>query len=385
MSESGTNLKIEDVLSSIRRLVTEEGRPNPAPGPVEGSPQVNRLVLTPALRVADTDHSGGAASIALDTHIDPEGIGESADDTAANQTEEPAPEPAEDGAASQDFAQDETPEPESADPDAPWVNPAATLFHAARSGDVVEQDPHTASAEQSQSPAPLELAPEWAQPADHEGEEPSAEPDRNADETISETESLPPIDGVDMDVVDEIRFETSRVASVMAETQAKPEAIDEDDAEQSDRDAEDQDVGAYAFIRSGRSEQHSVRAASLSAKIAALEATIAETKDQWEPDGEVGDDYAGTRVDAIAWQDHDPKPQTPPTPETQPDTAEAETETVGAVAADESFLDEESLRELVADIVREELQGALGERITRNVRKLVRREIHRALTVQELD
>ena len=40
---------------------------------------------------------------------------------------------------------------------------------------------------------------------------------------------------------------------------------------------------------------------------------------------------------------------------------------------------------LVADIVREELQGALGERITRNVRKLVRREIHRALTAQELD
>ena len=48
-------------------------------------------------------------------------------------------------------------------------------------------------------------------------------------------------------------------------------------------------------------------------------------------------------------------------------------------------MDEESLRELVADIVRQELQGALGERITRNVRKLVRREIHRALTAQELE
>ena len=40
---------------------------------------------------------------------------------------------------------------------------------------------------------------------------------------------------------------------------------------------------------------------------------------------------------------------------------------------------------MVTDIVREELQGALGERITRNVRKLVRREIHRALVAQELD
>jgi hypothetical protein len=52
---------------------------------------------------------------------------------------------------------------------------------------------------------------------------------------------------------------------------------------------------------------------------------------------------------------------------------------------DEAILDEETLRELVAEIVRQELQGALGERITRNVRKLVRREIHRALTSQELE
>jgi hypothetical protein len=52
---------------------------------------------------------------------------------------------------------------------------------------------------------------------------------------------------------------------------------------------------------------------------------------------------------------------------------------------DEAILDEATLRELVAEIVRQELQGALGERITRNVRKLVRREIHRALTSHELE
>lgn len=48
-------------------------------------------------------------------------------------------------------------------------------------------------------------------------------------------------------------------------------------------------------------------------------------------------------------------------------------------------LDEETLRDLVAEIVREELQGALGERITRNVRKLVRREIMRTLSVRDFD
>ncbi|PTX04187.1 hypothetical protein [Pararhodobacter aggregans] len=46
---------------------------------------------------------------------------------------------------------------------------------------------------------------------------------------------------------------------------------------------------------------------------------------------------------------------------------------------DEAFLDEETLRLLVAQIVREELKGQLGERITQQVRKLVRAEIAKAL------
>lgn len=52
---------------------------------------------------------------------------------------------------------------------------------------------------------------------------------------------------------------------------------------------------------------------------------------------------------------------------------------------EDTVIDEAMLRELVADIVRQELMGALGERITRNVRKLVRREIHRALSAQDFE
>ena len=48
-------------------------------------------------------------------------------------------------------------------------------------------------------------------------------------------------------------------------------------------------------------------------------------------------------------------------------------------------MDAEALRDLVRDMIRQELQGALGERITRNVRKLVRREIQRSLTVENFD
>ena len=47
--------------------------------------------------------------------------------------------------------------------------------------------------------------------------------------------------------------------------------------------------------------------------------------------------------------------------------------------------DEDVLRELVRDMLREELAGKMGERITRNIRKLVRAEIARALAAQEFE
>ena len=88
--------------------------------------------------------------------------------------------------------------------------------------------------------------------------------------------------------------------------------------------------------------------------------------------------------------------RTPPTAEPAQESvahlskaAPAETpdpDTSGVTFEDEpQTIDEDALRDLISDIVREELQGALGERITRNVRKLVRREIHRALTAQDLE
>jgi hypothetical protein len=43
------------------------------------------------------------------------------------------------------------------------------------------------------------------------------------------------------------------------------------------------------------------------------------------------------------------------------------------------ILDEEALRGVVNRIVREELQGELGDRISRNLRKLIRREIGQLL------
>lgn len=67
----------------------------------------------------------------------------------------------------------------------------------------------------------------------------------------------------------------------------------------------------------------------------------------------------------------------------EPPTAAAPEEGPGLFDQDERMIDEEMLRDLVREIIREELAGALGERITRNVRKLVRVEVNRAMTARE--
>lgn len=54
-------------------------------------------------------------------------------------------------------------------------------------------------------------------------------------------------------------------------------------------------------------------------------------------------------------------------------------------AGGDVVIDMDMLRDLVAEIIREELQGTLGERITRNVRMLVRREISRALETHKFE
>ena len=89
-----------------------------------------------------------------------------------------------------------------------------------------------------------------------------------------------------------------------------------------------------------------------------------------------------------------PPPAPTPAPveaETAADPAPADeatqetTDDPGLLAEDATaILDEAALRELVAQILREELQGVLGQRITRNVRKMVRAEIAQALASRSL-
>lgn len=134
----------------------------------------------------------------------------------------------------------------------------------------------------------------------------------------------------------------------------------------------------------------------------------AATPSTWEPDGDEEDAFADQgSAPALDWRDIDesddenlygpeiagaghagrgPEPEGEGRAHARDLDSEARVTEDNAFAIDEeAVLDEEALRDLVAEIVREELMGTLGERITRNVRKLVRREIHRALNSQDFD
>lgn len=57
----------------------------------------------------------------------------------------------------------------------------------------------------------------------------------------------------------------------------------------------------------------------------------------------------------------------------------------GQMAAPDVMFDEEALRSLIQTIFREEMAGPMGERITRNIRKLVRAEVGRMLAAHDLE
>ncbi|HEY9038627.1 MAG TPA: hypothetical protein VIN05_06765 [Roseovarius sp.] len=172
--------------------------------------------------------------------------------------------------------------------------------------------------------------------------------------------------------------------------------------------------------------------AELKARVAELEEVVSRQADQWEPDGASLDANSGGPVAPLPWEEIAASTDEEADTDASADTGEAAHQGAARgpdisapglaldetadpagdmpanpfedMAADDSadadhsdkrgdrdllatndeLIDQDALRDLVADIVRQELQGALGERITRNVRKLVRREIHRALASDEL-
>ena len=361
MSDPVTNVEIEDVLSSIRRLVLNEERPRKAQDgapkgdgaegataraaeaqrAAQGAPEADKLVLTPFFRV--DDHGQGS---------------DSAPDEALVAAPASDPDPAKD-------APDEALSASDSDSD----------LAQDKAADAGERSPED----------PADDSPGW----------------------------------------DDRAMETS----------GAEDAWDVEDAEYAEPAEDETDEAGDSQGRTAEPGEPSARMpdrrGALKARVAELEQVVAGRDDQWEPDGTTDDAYSGGPGAAVPWEDYSPDDDqsAPAAEEAAPAAEEApEAETVAApeavpgmrqvkppldatdipenfvaeeprsgeeadsvgtmgdfMADGDDVLDEDALRDLVADIVRQELQGALGERITRNVRKLVRREIARALASQDLD
>jgi hypothetical protein len=136
---------------------------------------------------------------------------------------------------------------------------------------------------------------------------------------------------------------------------------------------------------------------SLEERIAELEAAVGDRTDEWEPDG--SEDAAQERPSRFVFQHRplaagapiaDPlRPGEPAMPHAearrQQEDEDEDADDGFDIFADDRLPDPDALRDLVAEIVRAELQSDLGQRVTRNIRKLVRREIRRALAARDFD
>ena len=444
MSDPVTNAEVEDVLSSIRRLVSEDKRPMQAPRTVAPS---ERLVLTPALRVmenvAEAPPRPPAPSldslITDDTPVDVYGdtareniLAPDADDHEETESRAPEDDYSTDPYG---FAEDEARAEEADD------------AHLLKSFDLSEaQEAEETAGEDQGGQEPPDALQQLVQDA-------IAREIRQVDTTEA------PEDAADA---------TEDTADLMA----MPDVADTVDVADTIDVAEEQTTTVAEPPRDAK-------AVALSTKIAALETAIGKIAGTWEPDDPGDSAYAGTEPETMEWEDDEPsedeieipafahrygvsvdddepaeeeepahdeaevamaepvetlEDDDDPTPvarlgtlrlETRADDASdpvedmdretAEAQRIEAfrpaaeveedpivltpplrqsaqaeprgidLSSEEQILDEEMLRDLVSEIVRQELQGAPGERITRNVRKLVRREIHRALTAQELE
>ncbi len=352
MSDPVTNAEVEDVLSSIRRLVSEDKRP----ARQETTKAVSdRLVLTPALRVAEDVPP-----------VEEQPPAEPAQEAAERHDEGAAP------FTATDFDED----------DDSWEQPSATVHEMRVDAVTAKQDDDEAwPDDRSEGALAGSDDPDWTVP-DHDRDALNDDGHQNPG----------PAESAALDAGG--HSQAAEAASDPAPDEGSADAAH--DASDDDGDTD----GSQALSAEGDDRQ-SDAAATLSAKIAALETAIGRIPGEWEPDDTGTDDYSGTDAPTLDWEDHlefDAKgaPVRRAVPTAAQDAArdDATTDTPppqqaealdSGLAADEQLIDEEALRDLVGEIVRSELQGALGERITRNVRKLVRREIHRALAAQELD
>lgn len=324
MSDAKTAAEIEDILSSIRRLVSQDRKQAAAQRPQILSRLVveDRLILTPAQRVK------------------PEASRPSATVTPLKRP----------------------------DPAQSWPEKTAAADEAALT---------LPEAQAAQPPLAEETAPR-TEPLGRLHLRPAAAPDAGAASLGSSAPVAP--------------------AAVAADTRAPDTLAWEAEMGDAAPDLASLDWSSFTFARRPMAETYAARsraaerltAGHLSAPTASATISPEHTKAAPEPRPQLH-----TRAEAPVSEAAAPKIPAPETPAPEssmvtdlaaaPSAAE-EAEPVEPILQEEdSIFSEEVLRELVRDLIREQLQGDLGERITRNIRKLVKAEIARAISVQSLE
>lgn len=426
MSKSVTSVEIEDVLSSIRRLVSEDTKPKSEAKPVAE----DKLVLTAADRVADPapavqetkeisaeehslDHAqentfANGSAVDLPEDSEPEHDGEPQPDEA----------PAVDAAAAEDAetSQDHTETHESQDVsdaqdeqnDAPetqsWAGSIEDVQTPDEPAEVEASDPPLHSATIENRIAELEEAVD-GQPDEWEpdGSEMTAanddvvtsipaflhRSDRGAPLAQEEAESDPWDAAEDTDEADHGEHAEEHAEDEAYEDHSELQDLQEEEPEvvHGEDFAEDAEV-VHETASQEHQEDHGQDHMS-------VEGETTGSAGDFTPRQDTPKEAPFVHVDTSQNDFHsgDDAPQEVEASASGIDgtvleSAAAEEALEAALSDDsddEAYLDEETIRDMVREIVREELQGVLGERITRNVRKLVRREIHRALTSNELE
>ncbi|WP_147124283.1 hypothetical protein [Shimia ponticola] len=376
MSDPVTNVEIEDVLSSIRRLVSEDTRaanPDHAPSAAPVRPP-EALVLTqehrvveapaPAAQVSETARSivKSSTRLELERAIAELEAAVGLED-AATTTEEHS-------------EHDETSYEDDLDWDAPIGRavdgtPSDAEFQAA---DDVEAD-----AEQAGEDA-------------GEPETSDAEAVEDAEEVWADADDNPRIDEpADETIVEEEDASDAQTAEVEADSETY--ALDTETSTDGSEDLSAEEFFADAATDGGLAPEDALEDDEPEQQVSVEVSSVGDASGAAEPSDIPRSDPI---VTPFLRQRREPDPV-----ESTEYVAFVEdtSDDHGGVAHDpfddeyledsvndpfaEQVIDEAMLRDLVADIVRQELQGELGERITRNVRKLVRREINRALAGQD--
>ena len=347
MSDPMTNMEIEDVLSSIRRLVSEDLRPAPrdsapsAPRPLEPE---GKLVLTPAFRVTEpalvkSDEAPvwrrAASRYRSESAETDDLMAEADNEDGATDADDPAEElPSDLVADNYELTGSERTDDDLQDLSAPYQDegavPAETVWVEQQA--ILEPDPSGSRADLTDQPAPDTTTDAATLEA--------AIAELEAAVAASGEEWEP--DGSEMTSGDHFILPPMGAGRVMAEA-------------------------AEAFGLRYSSEEQSLRRLHL--EPGTYQDDPAEPV--WaEPGASAGMRMLPGRGDSGV---------------VKGSLAETDQADASMFASDDTLMDEGMLRELVIEVIRQELQGALGERITRNVRKLVRAEIHRALAGREFE